>query len=41
MFKGDRPISVDYKYVANAPKVKVNEVYDIEFDALLSTYNWK
>ena len=41
MFKGNRPVSVDYKYVANAPKVKVNESYDIEFDALFSSYNYR
>lgn len=37
LFKGDKPISVDYKYVLNPPKVSIKD-YGIHFESLFSTY---
>ena len=41
LFKGKKPVSVDYRYIANAPKVTVNESNDLQFDMLLSKYSWQ
>lgn len=37
LFKGQKPVSVDYKYVVNAPKVAIDD-YGLKFDKLFSKY---
>lgn len=37
LFKGDKPVSVDYRYVANAPKISIDD-YGLKFDNLFSLY---
>ncbi len=37
LFKGDKPVSVDYKYVSNAPKIAVMD-YGLDFGYLFSGY---
>ncbi len=39
LYKGDKPVSVDYRYVANAPKITIDtENYGLKFDSLFSVY---
>lgn len=37
LFKGDKPVSVDYKYILNPPKISVYD-YGIHFESLFSLY---
>ena len=37
LFKGDKPVSVDYKYILNPPKIKVED-YGLCFESLFSQY---
>ena len=37
LFKSDKPVSVDYKYIMNAPKIKVKD-YGLHFESLFSLY---
>lgn len=37
LFKSDKPVSVDYKYVMNAPKISVKD-YGLHFESLFSLY---
>lgn len=37
LFKGDKPISVDYKYILNPPKIYVKD-FGLHFESLFSMY---
>lgn len=37
LFKGEKPVSVDYKYVSNAPKIAIKD-YGLDFGYLFSGY---
>ena len=37
LYKGDKPVSVAYKYIAGAPKIEVKD-YGLTFDSLFSLY---
>ena len=37
LFKADKPVSVDYKYILNPPKISVQD-YGIHFESLFSLY---
>lgn len=40
IFKGDKPVSVDYKYIINPPKISVQD-FGLHFESLLSGYERK
>ena len=37
LYKGDKPVSVDYRYIANAPKITIED-YGLNLDKLFSLY---
>lgn len=37
LFKGNKPISVDYKYILNPPKIRIED-FGLVFDSLFSMY---
>lgn len=37
LFKGDKPVSVDYKYILNPPKIYVQD-FGLHFESLFSGY---
>ena len=40
IFKGDKPVSVDYKYIINPPKISVKD-FGLHFESLFSGYERK